>query len=56
MAYLMASPPRKKDDYYYHFRPKAGDLIMFESWVRHEVPPNPAKENRISVSFNYEWA
>lgn len=55
MAYLMSSPPRKKDDYYYHFKPKAGDLIMFESWVRHEVPPNPAKENRISISFNYEW-
>lgn len=55
MAYLMASPPRKKDDYYYHFKPKAGDLVMFESWVRHEVPPNPAKENRISISFNYEW-
>jgi uncharacterized protein (TIGR02466 family) len=55
MAFLMSSPPRKDDNYYYYFKPTAGDLIMFESWVRHEVPPNPAKENRISISFNYEW-
>ena len=55
MAYLMASPPRKDNDYYYHFKPSAGDLIIFESWVRHEVPPNPSNENRISISFNYEW-
>src|SRR5690606_24537399 len=55
MSFLMSAPPRKKDDYYYHFKPKAGDLILFESWVRHEVPPNPANDARISVSFNYEW-
>ncbi len=55
MGFLMSSPPRKTNDYYYHFKPKAGDMILFESWVRHEVPPNTAKDNRISVSFNYEW-
>lgn len=55
MSSLMSAPPRKKDDYYYHFKPKAGDLILFESWVRHEVPPNQAKQKRVSISFNYEW-
>jgi uncharacterized protein (TIGR02466 family) len=55
MGLLMSAPPRKSDDYYYHFKPKAGDLILFESWVRHEVPPNPVDSERISVSFNYEW-
>lgn len=34
-------------------KPKAGDLVLFESWMRHEVPPNPSKSDRISVSFNY---
>lgn len=55
MSNLMSAPPRKVDDYYYRFNPKERDLILFESWVRHEVPPNPAKEERISISFNYEW-
>jgi len=36
-------------------KPKAGELILFESWLRHEVPPNPSHTDRISVSFNYEW-
>lgn len=32
-----------------------GDLILFESWLIHEVPLNLSKEPRISVSFNYDW-
>jgi len=28
---------------------------LFESWLRHEVAPNPTDEERISVSFNYSW-
>lgn len=55
MSFLMSAPPRKQNSYYYHFKPKAGDLVLFESWVRHEVPPNQSKDERISVSFNYEW-
>lgn len=34
---------------------KPGDLILFESWLRHEVPANASKSPRISVSFNYGW-
>ncbi|WGW05224.1 2OG-Fe(II) oxygenase family protein [Tropicibacter oceani] len=33
-----------------------GDVLLWESWLRHEVPMNMAEEdNRISVSFNYKW-
>jgi hypothetical protein len=28
---------------------------MWESWLRHEVPVNQAKTDRISISFNYGW-
>lgn len=31
----------------------AGDLILFESWLKHEVPRNSSKTPRISISFNY---
>ena len=54
MAFLMNAPQRAKDDYYYHFTPKEGELILFESWVRHEVPPNQSNKERVSISFNYE--
>ncbi len=32
----------------------AGSLLLFESWLRHEVVPNQAAE-RVSISFNYGW-
>ena len=51
MPLFMNSPARP---HYLKIKPKAGDLILFESWLRHEVPPNRAKEKRLSVSFNWE--
>jgi uncharacterized protein (TIGR02466 family) len=33
--------------------PEAGTVLMWESWLRHEVPLNKADGLRISVSFNY---
>ena len=36
-------------------QPKAGDLVIFESWLKHEVPANTSKLPRISISFNYDW-
>ena len=33
--------------------PAEGTLLLWESWLRHEVPLNRAQGNRISVSFNY---
>ena len=57
---MMAAPPRKKTakpDHqpFIYETPKAGSLLMWESWLRHEVPMNHAKSDRISVSFNYRW-
>lgn len=36
-------------------QPKAGDVILFESWLKHEVPTNESSEPRVSISFNYGW-
>lgn len=57
---FMAAPPRRSDS-----RPdnrpwvsipvEAGTLVLFESWLRHEVSPNPVAAERISISFNYGW-
>ena len=50
-AMMMAAPPRKTSIYESR-TPKAGTLMLWESWLRHEVPMNRAEEARISVSFN----
>ena len=36
-----------------YLAPRAGTVLMWESWLRHEVPQNAAKTERISISFNY---
>ena len=60
-ARMMASPARKKDARrelkpFIYMAPKVGDVLLWESWLRHEVPLNMADEDeRISVSFNYAW-
>ena len=58
LAMMMAAPPRKKTAprefrAHVHETPQAGSLLLWESWLRHEVPLNRAEGNRISVSFNY---
>ena len=55
---LMAAPPRKSSapretQVHVSETPKAGTLLLWESWLRHEVPLNRAHGTRISVSFNY---
>ena len=55
---MMAAPAPREDADEEHRRfiyetPKAGDLLLWESWLRHEVPPNQAATQRVSVSFNY---
>ncbi len=57
---MMASPaPREDADLerrrFVYLAPEAGDLLLWESWLRHEVPPNGAASARVSVSFNYRW-
>lgn len=36
-----------------YLTPQPGTILMWESWLRHEVPPNGARADRISISFNY---
>ena len=36
-----------------YLTPHPGTLFLWESWLRHEVPANAAKSDRISISFNY---
>ena len=58
LPFMMAAPMRKKtaradNQSFARVTPKAGTLLLWESWLRHEVPPNQAKSERISISFNY---
>ena len=58
LAMLMAAPPKKKNARpenrsFVDVTPKAGMLLLWESWLRHGVEPNAARSRRISVSFNY---
>jgi uncharacterized protein (TIGR02466 family) len=60
MGRLMAAPPRKasaqkRNRNYIEFQPSPGQFILFESWMKHEVPPHRGIRARVSVSFNYEW-
>ena len=57
---FMGRPPLKKNcrrDHRSHVAidPEPGMLLLFESWLRHEVPANLGKSERISISFNYDW-
>jgi uncharacterized protein (TIGR02466 family) len=58
LAMLMAAPPKKKgakleNRIFVEVAPKAGTLLLWESWLRHGVEHNASKSPRISVSFNY---
>lgn len=49
---FMGTPSRKIQ---MDLQPKNSEVILFESWLKHEVPPHQNNEDRISVSFNYDW-
>lgn len=60
LAMMMAAPLRKRDAHeknrtFVSIAPKRGTLLLWESWLRHEVPANHAKSERVSMSFNYAW-
>jgi uncharacterized protein (TIGR02466 family) len=48
---MMAAPPRS--DSFVTVDPRAGMLLMWESWLRHEVLPATGKGERLSISFNF---
>jgi uncharacterized protein (TIGR02466 family) len=57
---FMAAPRRKvharrESRPWVTFPAAAGQVLLFESWLRHEVVPNTVNAERISVSFNYNW-
>src|SRR5213078_4151650 len=57
---FMASPPRgggagRGQRPWVTLRARAGELVLFESWLRHEVAPHPLAAERVSISFNYSW-
>ena len=61
LSRLMATPPRRSDApaafrAHVSVAAKAGDVVLFESWLRHEVPPARYAGERISISFNYGWS
>ena len=59
-AMMMSAPGRRKDApkalrQFIYVAPKVGDVLLWESWLRHEVPMNMVEDDRVSVSFNYGW-
>jgi uncharacterized protein (TIGR02466 family) len=60
LGMMMAAPPRKAraaldNRSFVYVEPAPGMVLLWESWLRHEVPLNTAAEDRISISFNYGW-
>lgn len=58
LVHMMAAPPRKlrarpENRLFAQIVPRPGMLLLWESWLRHEVLPHTGTEPRISVSFNY---
>ena len=48
---MMAAPPRAES--FVSVEPRPGLLLMWESWLRHEVLPGPGRGERLSISFNF---
>jgi uncharacterized protein (TIGR02466 family) len=55
---MMAAPPRRQDaseelQPFVTVEPRPGLLLMWESWLRHEVLPGTGRGERLSISFNF---
>jgi uncharacterized protein (TIGR02466 family) len=55
---MMAAPARRQDappelQSFVTVEPKRGLMLMWESWLRHEVMPGSGKGERLSISFNF---
>ena len=48
---MMAAPQRA--DAFVTVQPQPGVLLMWESWLRHEVLPGTGRGERLSISFNF---
>ncbi len=55
---MMAAPARRQDapedrQSFVSIEPRPGLLLLWESWLRHEVMPGGGKGDRLSISFNF---
>jgi uncharacterized protein (TIGR02466 family) len=55
---MMAAPTRREDApeelrTFVTVEPRPGLLLLWESWLRHEVLPGAGRNERISISFNF---
>jgi len=56
---MMMSAPKRREDAreelqpFVTIQPRAGLLLMWESWLRHEVLPGRGRGERLSISFNF---
>ena len=48
---MMAAPPRPAT--FVSIEPRPGLLLLWESWLRHEVLPGEGRRERLSISFNF---
>ena len=61
LSKFLAAPPklpsaRRENQMHITYPAEAGNVILFESWLRHEVAANRVEDERISISFNFNWA
>lgn len=55
---MMAAPTRRTDaaeelQSFVTVQPRPGLLLLWESWLRHEVLPGTGRGDRLSISFNF---
>lgn len=60
LGLMMAAPARKAKAHealqpFVTVPAESGALLLWESWLRHEVPVNQSAAERVSVSFNFRW-
>lgn len=58
LGLMMAAPARREDAKedlrsFVTVQPRPGLLLLWESWLRHEVLPGSSRGERLSVSFNF---
>lgn len=59
MSFYMHTPLKRikanqENSHYFQVPAKAGQFVLFESWLRHEVPPNQSSSPRLCISFNFD--
>ncbi|MEM9739825.1 MAG: TIGR02466 family protein [Pseudomonadota bacterium] len=58
LGFMMSAPPVLEEapedmQRFQYVHPAAGEILIWESWLRHEVMPSRCEDARISISFNF---